>query len=67
MNKEYDEIRKIILKNLEIIYTQMRPEEQDVIRVYPSEHIPMLDRQIIISPEIIKVLEEYFRGKFDDC
>ena len=61
---DYDEVRKIIMKNLKISYWQFG--DDSVKQVYPAEHIKRLHREITISPDILNSLEEYFRGKFND-
>lgn len=64
--REYDSIRKIILKNTNIEYYRMDKENKDIIPAYPTEQIPDIIRNININPEVLEALEQYFRGKFDE-
>ena len=62
--REYDSIRKIILKNTHINYYLIDNKTEDiVIPVYPTLEIPNLMRNIDINPEVVEALEKYFRGK----
>ena len=64
--REYDSIRKIILKNISIDYSKLDKEAKSVVSVYPTKEIPNLIRTINMNPEVVEALEQYFRGKFNE-
>lgn len=64
--EEYSRVRKLILKNLILHYYRVDVENMDIIPVQLAEHIPYLEQQINIRPQLTEQLEAYYRRKFDE-